>query len=171
MDILFGELEYLADYMHVYNGADTTAEALAMDLNGTLDGLSFTSTGCFRLHHPAHHHGRLAVLRQRCRCPHQLRGRLWLRGILGAVRTQLPTTTTPMQRLRDGSCATVDCMGVCGGSAILDEVCGQCLDLGEVIINTDSIQIENGTIEFDLEASFSGLWTSSLLYQSQLRFK
>ena len=82
---LSGELEYLADYMHVYDGPDTTAALPWMDLNGTLDGLSFRH-GCFRLHHHAHHHGRLAVLWQRLWRPHQLCGRLWLMRKLRCTR-------------------------------------------------------------------------------------
>ena len=146
MDILFGELEYLADYMHVYNGADTTAEALAMDLNGTLDGLSFTSTdasGCLTLH---------IITDGSLSCGSGVGAPINFVVACGfeeysGCTDPAACNYNPDATIEDGSCATVDCMGVCGGSAVLDAVCGQCLDLDEVVINTDSIEIDNGVIQ------------------------
>ena len=112
-------LENLADYLYVYDGADTTATLLGEPLTDQLNDNLFQATNGLDADHPRC--DRRVLSCETASSTPSSTFVLRLRGVHGCMDVEA-CNYNPEAIIDDGSCAELDCLGVCGGSAVLDEV-------------------------------------------------
>ena len=132
-----GQLEDLADYLTIYDGPDTTAATqMGEPLTGDLTGLEFGATnseGCLTLHLQTDvslscADGFFNPIKYIVSC-----GYLEYQGCMD----ESACNYDPDAVIDDGSCTTLDCLGVCGGGAVQDDVCEVCVDV-DALLDDDS---------------------------------
>lgn len=132
-----GQLEDLADYLTIHDGPDTTAATqMGEPLTGDLTGLEFGATnseGCLTLHLQTDvslscADGFFNPIKYIVSC-----GYLEYQGCMD----ESACNYDPDAVIDDGSCTTLDCLGVCGGGAVQDDVCEVCVDV-DALLDDDS---------------------------------
>lgn len=132
-----GQLEDLADYLTIYDGPDTTsATQIGEPITGDLTGLEFGATndeGCLTLRLQTDvslscADGFFNPIKYIVSC-----GYVEYRGCTDESACNYDADAV----IDDGSCTTVDCLGVCGGGAVQDDVCEVCVDV-DALLDDDS---------------------------------
>ena len=126
LNILSGALENLADYLFVYDGTDTTSALIGEPLTDQLGGQIFQATsesGCLTIR---------VVTDVSLSCSDGFFNPIKYSLSCGYVPYTGCTNETscnynPDAIVDDGTCLSLDCEGVCGGSALYDSVCEVCV--------------------------------------------
>lgn len=131
MTILSGALENMADYLFIYDGNSTSDPVIGNSLTDQLNGYEFVSTsesGCLTLR---------VVTDVSLSCADGFFNPIKYNIGCGFEAYQGCTDPASCNYnaqavIDDGTCATEDCTGACGGLAIEDPVCGACVDVAAV---------------------------------------
>ena len=151
MYILSGALENLADYLYVYDGPDTSAALIGSPLTNQLNDYQFQATdpsGCLTIRVVTDvslscADGFFNPIKYILSCGYE--------EYSGCTDTEA-CNYNPEAIIDDGSCAELDCLGVCGGSAVQDEVCDACVDVDLVLsISISSVSTDSESLLFAKE--------------------